>query len=102
MWTALKIAIIALGVMSSGGAAFAANPCTRIPGVWSWFTGGDVIFERDGTLTQGMLTGTWACTNRRVAIFWSHHFIDRLALSPDGNHLTGTNGIVPVSGDRIY
>jgi hypothetical protein len=102
MRTILRIAGAAVVVMVLGAEAFAADPCTRIPGVWSWFTNGDAIFDRDGTLTQGALTGTWTCTNRRVAIFWSHGFVDRLTLSSDGNHLTGSNGIIPVWGNRIH
>ncbi len=76
--------------------------CSRLPGLWSWFVGGDVSINANGTLSQAAtrLTGTWTCTNGQVVMFWSHGWTDRLTLSPDGTSLNGTNGLIPVWGRR--
>ena len=77
------------------------SPCGRIPGVWSWFIGGDVTFKPGGAAVQGGLTATWTCSNGRVVMVWSHGFTDRLALSADGTHMSGTNNWgFGVSGTR--
>jgi hypothetical protein len=79
----------------------APSPCNRVPGVWSWFIGPDVTFHEGGRLTSPMFGGTWSCRDRQVVISWSHGFVDRLTLSPDGTQLSGTNQVgTAVSGSR--
>jgi hypothetical protein len=90
VWSASSTFFFLLALKAT---AAAADNCDNIPGVWSWFTGGDVTFNRNGTLTQGALTGNWVCTNSRVVIEWSHHYVDNLLLSTGGNHLEGTNNV---------
>lgn len=78
-----------------------ASPCSRIPGVWSWFIGPDVTFHEGGRLTSPIFGGTWSCRDRQVVVSWSHGFVDRLTLSADGTHLSGTNQVgTAVSGTR--
>lgn len=72
-----------------------ATGCAAIPGVWSWFTNGDVTFRADGTLTQGSLTGRWTCTDGRVSVSWSHGYYDTLTLSADGRSLSGFGSTDP-------
>ena len=76
--------------------------CQKLPGVWEWFTNGDVTVRPNGTAIQPAsgISGNWSCHDRDVIFHWSHGFTDRLTLSTDGNHLTGTNGIVAVWGNR--
>lgn len=79
----------------------AASPCAKIPGVWSWFIGPDVTFHAGGKLTSPLFNATWSCDNGKVVISWSHGFVDRLTLSADGTHLSGTNQAgTAVSGIR--
>jgi hypothetical protein len=78
----------------------ASSPCAKLPGTWSWFVNGDVTIRANGTHVQGNLTGTWTCSNGQVVLVWSHGFTDRLTLSPDGNNLDGSNGMIRVTGTR--
>jgi hypothetical protein len=69
-----------------------AAACESIPGLWAWFVNGDATIQRGGTVTQGNLTGRWTCNESGdITIVWSHGYTDRLALSADGQRLTGTN-----------
>jgi hypothetical protein len=83
----------ALVILALKTTTLAADPCAKIPGLWSWFVAGDVTFYNNGTLVQGALTGNWVCTNNHVTIVWSHRYTDNLVLSSDGNHLQGTNNV---------
>ncbi len=74
--------------------------CGKMSGVWSWFTGGDVVIRSSGTASTGSLTATWTCKSNQVVMVWSHGFTDRLTISSDGNRLSGSNGFVTVSGHR--
>jgi hypothetical protein len=74
--------------------------CDRVVGEWSWFNGGTVIIRSDGTVDGGPYTAKWSCINGKIIMVWSHGYKDRLALSPDGNHLEGTNGHIRVFGNR--
>jgi hypothetical protein len=79
-----------------------STACGKLAGVWSWFVNGDVFIKADGTFAQpqARLTGTWLCDGTNVVMLWSHGATDRLTLSPDGMHLSGTNGLMTVTGDR--
>jgi hypothetical protein len=79
-----------------------STTCGKLAGGWSWFIGGDVFIKAGGTFAQPQtrLTGTWLCDGDHVVMLWSHGFTDRLTLSPDGMHLSGTNGLMTVTGDR--
>jgi len=81
------------GAVSGNGNVNGAGSCDSIPGLWSWFTNGDVTFAAGGTLVQGPRTGRWTCNSasRQVTIVWSHGYTDELLLSPDGTRLTGRN-----------
>jgi hypothetical protein len=76
------------------------SSCGKMPGVWSWFNGGDVIVKSDGTMTHNSESGTWSCKNDKIVMFWKEGWTDRLTLLRDGTHLKGTNGFVTVTGDR--
>ena len=79
--------------------------CKRIVGKWSWFTGSEVTFRQDGTLssTSGA-NGTWKCTDpdrMTYILIWDRGWKDTLTLSMDGNRLNGHNHwLLPVSGER--
>jgi hypothetical protein len=89
-WTvAVCSGAVAAAVDTPATSAAPATGCAAIPGVWSWFTNGDVTFRADGTLTQGSLTGRWTCTDGRVSVSWSHGYYDTLTLSADGRSLSG-------------
>lgn len=78
------------------------SQCNSIPGLWSWFVNGNVTFYPDGSLVQGSLTGSWACTEGLVRIVWSHGYTDDLAVSSDGRHMSGQNqNGNHVTGDKI-
>lgn len=76
--------------------------CGRLAGTWEWFANGDVTILPNGTASQSPsgFTANWSCSNRTVVFHWSHGFIDHLTLSKDGDHLTGSNGIMAVWGNR--
>ena len=77
--------------------------CAKLPGVWEWFMNGDVRIKPDGTASQPStaFAGTWTCSNGQVVIRWNQFGLtDTLKLSSDGNHLTGSNGISAVWGNR--
>lgn len=78
----------------------AASRCGRAAGTWAWFNGGTVTIGAGGTASSGSLTASWSCMGGQIIIVWSHGYTDRLTLSPDGNRLSGTNGIIAVSGRR--
>ena len=78
------------------------SACDNIPGIWSWFNGGNVTFYPNGSLVQGPRSGSWSCSGTNVTISWSHGFQDRLILSDSGRNMRGRNqnGTV-ISGNRI-
>ncbi len=78
----------------------AASRCGRAAGTWAWFNGRTVTIGAGGTASSGSLTASWSCIGGQLVIMWSHGYTDRLTLSPDGNRLSGTNGIIAVSGKR--
>lgn len=85
------------------GAAGLATPspvhaagCEAILGKWTWFTGGVVSINADGTIVHDPGNdGTWECTDRtrgRVTLRWRvGGYVNRLALSADGNGLSSTD-----------
>lgn len=88
--------------LHSGKTVTPQSPCNRLPGRWEWFMNGDVTILANGTAVQRAsgLTANWSCSDRTAIFHWSHGFTDRLTLSADGNHLTGSNGVVAVWGNR--
>ena len=74
--------------------------CGRAAGTWAWFNGRTVTIGANGSASSGSLTASWSCIGGQIVIVWSHGYTDRLTLSPDGNRLSGTNGIIAVSGKR--
>ena len=60
------------------------------------------IIRPDGTAAQPNtgLTGSASCSGEHITIQWSHGFTDQMTLSADGDQLTGTNGLIPLSGSR--
>lgn len=81
-------------------APVATSSCAKMPGSWSWFNGITVVIRSNGTAAGGRYTATWSCKNDGVIMHWSHGYTDRLQLSQDGTHLSGTNGYITVSGDK--
>jgi serine/threonine-protein kinase len=80
------------------------DPCQSLPGLWSWFIGGDVQIDPGGTLKNASgFTGVWTCKAGAVRIVWSHGMTDNLTLSADGAHLRGQGGLLgamAISGDK--
>jgi tetratricopeptide (TPR) repeat protein len=65
-------------------------------GKWAWFTGGTVIFHPDGTMVYANANdGTWQCTDGtqgRFVLRWRvGGYINSLALTTDGRHLSSTD-----------
>jgi hypothetical protein len=83
--------------------AHAKSLCAKIPGVWSWWVNGNVTFSSNGKVAQPQsnLSGTWSCSGDHVVVLWSHGYTDRLTLAPEGTHLSGTNGFMSVTADRL-
>ena len=73
-----------------------AAGCEAILGKWTWFTGGVVSINADGTMVHDPGNdGTWECTDRtrgRVTLRWRQGgYVNRLTLSADGNGLSSTD-----------
>lgn len=93
----------ALACLLGAGAAglTSASPvhaagCEAILGKWTWFTGGVVSINADGTMVHDPGNdGTWECTDRtrgRVTLRWRvGGYVNRLALSADGKGLSSTD-----------
>jgi hypothetical protein len=83
---------------STGPSTASAGSCDAVIGQWTWFTGGVVTINADGTMAYGQTNdGTWECTDAgRVTLRWRlGGFINRLALSPDGRDLSSTDPSQP-------
>jgi outer membrane protein assembly factor BamB len=74
-----------------------AASCDAIVGRWNWFIGGEVTVNPDGTFVQQQSgnDGTWQCTDgsrRRFTLRWRMGgYVNRLALSADGQNLSSTD-----------
>jgi hypothetical protein len=79
------------------------GPCAALPGVWRWFSNATAYIFPDGTLrSSNPVTANWTCQRGRVKIYWSSGAIDDLAISYDGQQLSGFNqDSTPVSAQRI-
>jgi hypothetical protein len=91
---ACLLAAVAAGPVSPPPAHAAG--CEAVVGKWIWFTGGVVSINADGTMAHDPGNdGTWECTDRtrgRVTLRWRlGGYVNRLALSPDGNGLASTD-----------
>ncbi len=86
----------------AGMAAFAlqhqayATSCDAIVGKWSWFTGGVVTINPNGTMVhEPGNDGTWECTDASRGVFtlrWRiGGYMNSLALSVDGQGLSSTD-----------
>jgi hypothetical protein len=92
-----------LACLLGAGAAGLAAPrsvhaagCEAILGKWTWFTGGVVSINADGTIVHDPGNdGTWECTDSkgsRVTLRWRvGGYVNRLALSADGKGLASTD-----------
>jgi hypothetical protein len=92
-----------LACLLGAGVAGLASPspvhaagCEAILGKWTWFTGGAVSINADGTIVHDPGNdGTWECTDPkrvRVTLRWRlGGYVNRLALSTDGNGLSSTD-----------
>jgi hypothetical protein len=84
-----------------------AASCEPIVGQWRWFTGGVVTISPNGTMMhEPENSGTWECTDAaqgRIMLKWRvGGYVNRLALSPDGNGLSSTDPSQPyVTATRI-
>ena len=88
------------------------EPCVEVIGRWDWLaTGGTVSIAKGGGLswyqTANVVTptvrGTWTCDEQtgRLVLSWDTGFVDTLALSDDGERLSGTNNAGdPISATR--
>lgn len=84
-----------IGVVGLPHAAYAAS-CESIIGQWVWFTGGVVTINANGTFVQQSgNAGMWECTDAArgaVTFRWrAGGFVNRLALSADGQQLSSTD-----------
>ncbi|HBZ56511.1 MAG TPA: hypothetical protein DEO88_13990 [Syntrophobacteraceae bacterium] len=95
----------------------ATDPCKKIVGTWTWFSGYTVYFRENGTIDAmktsfsfpgGRLeekSGTWTCVEParfKYVITWGNGvWVDTMELSADGQTLKGHNQFgFPVSGKR--
>ncbi len=70
--------------------------CDALVGKWTWFTGGVVSINADGTMRhEPGNDGTWECTDRargRATLRWRlGGYVNRLVLSGDGRALSSTD-----------
>ena len=75
--------------------AYAAS-CDAIVGEWTWFTGGVVTINANGTVVhEPGNDGTWSCTDPArgvVTLRWRlGGYVNILAVSPDGRGLSSTD-----------
>jgi tetratricopeptide (TPR) repeat protein len=96
------IGLIVVSCLTVGDFDFAvqrdahAAACETIVGKWAWFTKGVVTFKPDGTMVHEPGNhGTWECTDAawgRITLRWQiGGYVNRLALSTDGNGLFSTD-----------
>jgi TPR repeat protein len=91
--TSVAFFIIA-GLACSNSAQSAS--CEAIVGKWTWFVGGEVTINSDGTFTQQSgNSGTWECLDSAkgaVALKWKQGgYLNRLALADGGTKLISTD-----------
>jgi hypothetical protein len=71
--------------------------CGKIVGTWAWhylLGTSETVFRSDGTASNsGGITNTWTCAGSIIVATWSHGFVDRIKVSPDGSSLSITNNI---------
>jgi hypothetical protein len=73
----------------------------EIVGCWQWANNATIIIKPDGTMIAGPFTGLWRGGNRSYTFTWPEP-VDTLAMSADGNRLTGGNQYgVPVTASRV-
>src|SRR5262249_49094849 len=70
-----------------------ADSCNAIVGKWTWFIGGEVTVNPDGTFTQQSgNAGTWECTDAargRFTLRWRFGgYVNQLVLSADEQGLS--------------
>jgi hypothetical protein len=73
-----------------------AATCDAIVGKWSWFAGGEVTINPDGTFVQQSGNGGhWQCADTdagKITLTWRQGgHVNRMALSADGNGLSSTD-----------
>lgn len=75
----------------------------RLPGCWNWSNGAHIVVDAEGTVRNGLFSGTWKADDEaagRYTITWPS-FVDTLTLSADGSTLSGTNNFgIPISATR--
>ena len=72
-----------------------AKGCGGIAGTWLWVGNRDVTIRQNGSMqtVDGTIGGSWKCEEGIYILTWNHGFTDRLTLSSDRKHLSGTNNI---------
>jgi hypothetical protein len=92
-----SIALLLASVAASGlPRAAEAATCDALVGKWTWFTGGVVSINADGTMRhEPGNDGTWECTDRargQATLRWRiGGYVNRLVLSGDGRALSSTD-----------
>ena len=94
----IRLALLLIGSIGVVGLPHAAHAasCESILGQWAWFTGGVLTVNADGTFVQQSgNAGTWECTDAArgaVTFRWrAGAFVNRLAVSADGQQLSSTD-----------
>jgi hypothetical protein len=104
---AIVVGLVVAGVAGFAFSAAAHVTCDALIGKWAWFIGGEVTVNPDGTFVQQSGNdGTWECTDAtggRVTLRWRlGGYVNRLALSADGQDLSSTDPSQPfVTAKRI-
>lgn len=92
-----SVALLVASVVGAGlPRAAEAATCDALVGKWTWFTGGVVSINADGTMRHELGNdGTWECTDRargQATLRWRlGGYVNRLALSGDGRALSSTD-----------
>lgn len=92
-----SVALLVASVVGAGlPRAAEAATCDALVGKWTWFTGGVVSINADGTMRhEPGNDGTWECTDRargQATLRWRlGGYVNRLVLSGDGRALSSTD-----------
>lgn len=112
-WALVLLAMVMVGAVGCGGGGGGSSTPddTALVGTWSWFNGGTVYFEADGTArgymgAEQIDSCTWKlmdAADRWYQLTWQSGWVDQLTLSADGNSLAGYNQAGNyVTGERLY
>ena len=95
--TSLSLVLMA-GLVFADSARSAS--CDVVVGTWTWFVGGEVTINADGTFTQQSgNSGTWSCTDASkgaITLKWAKGgFINKMVLSEDQQRLSSIDPAQP-------